>query len=131
MESTTEQINRKRGRCPRETIDSVSTIAKNPSTDYTFINSPAASSDMSSQRSRAPRGGARAGTHETGEEAQLWNDTQEKLVKLEKNEARAKELKKEIFDKEASMKAQEDAGISRRSDFLWRIPTDVRVRTIH
>ena len=67
---------------------------------------------MSSQRSRAPRGGARAGPHETGEEAQLWNDTQEKLVKLEKNEARAKELRKEIFDKEASTKMQEEAGIS-------------------
>lgn len=70
---------------------------------------------MSSQRSRAPRGGARAGTHETGEEAQLWNDMQEKLLKLEKNEARSKELGKEIFDKEASIKAQEDAGISKES----------------
>jgi SAGA-associated factor 29 len=79
---------------------------------------------MSSQRSRAPRGGARAGTHETGEEAQLWNDTQEKLVKLEKNEARAKELKKEIFDKEASMKILEDSGISRLSDLLPGNPTN-------
>jgi SAGA-associated factor 29 len=67
---------------------------------------------MSSQRSRAPRGGARAGTHETGEETQLWSETQEKLMKLQKNEARAKELRTEIFEKEASMKMQEDAGTS-------------------
>jgi hypothetical protein len=77
---------------------------------------------MSSQRSRAPRGGARAGTHETGEEAQLWNDMQEKLLKLEKNEARSKELGKEIFDKEASIKAQEDAGIRKEAPFLTRLP---------
>lgn len=72
---------------------------------------------MSSQRSRAPRGGARAGAHDTGEETQLWNETLEKIVKLEKNEARAKELKKEIFDKEATIKAQEDAGTSTRPNY--------------
>lgn len=68
---------------------------------------------MSSQRSRAPRGGARAGTHETGEETQLWSDMQEKLLKLGKNEARAKELGKEILDMEVSMKTKEDAGTSK------------------
>jgi len=73
------------------------------------------SSSMSSQRSRAPRGGARAGAHETGEEAQLWNDMQEKLIKLGKNEIRAKELGKEIQEMEASIKAKEIAGTSEQT----------------
>jgi SAGA-associated factor 29 len=76
---------------------------------------------MTSQRSRAPRGVARAGTHETGEETQLWNETLERILKLEKNEARAKELRNEIFDKEASMKMQEDAGTSTKPNSLARI----------
>ena len=65
---------------------------------------------MSSQRSRAPRGGARVGPQDIGEEAQLWNETLEKLMKLQQNEAQAKELTNEILEKEASM---EDAGTSK------------------
>jgi hypothetical protein len=43
---------------------------------------------------------------------ELQEETLEKLAKLEKNEARAKELRNEIFDKEASMKMQEDSSAS-------------------
>lgn len=92
--------------------------------DRTYIGNSYDSLEMSSQRSRAPRGGPRAGTHETGEETQLWTETQEKLVKLQKNETRAKELRKEIFDKETSMKLQEDAGISTISKPLTRNSTN-------
>lgn len=103
----------RRVRPRRKRLYSEPATVESPGTDPSCIGDASDILDMSSQRSRAPRGGARAGTHETGEEAQLWNDTQEKLVKLEKNEARAKELRKEIFDKEASLKVQEDAGTSK------------------
>jgi hypothetical protein len=102
----------------RRIIDSVSTNVDSPDTYLTFIEDRSDSSGMSSQRTRAPRGGARAGTHETGEETQLWNETLEKLAKLEKNEARAKELRNEIFDNEANMKRQEDAGTSTKPNSL-------------
>ena len=92
--------------------------------DLTYFSDSCDNADMSSQRSRAPRGGPRTGTHDTGEETQLWNETQEKLVKLQKNETRAKELRKEIFDKEASMKSQEDAGTSTNSIPLIRNSTN-------
>src|ERR1700733_12001567 len=102
----------KRRRPWRETPSAESTYRESSDPDSTSTADHSDPHSMSSQRSRAPRGGARAGTHESGEEAQLWNDTQEKLVKLEMNEARSKELRKEIIEKEASIKAKEDAGTS-------------------
>ena len=69
-------------------------------------------SNMSSQRSRAPRGGVRGGPHESGEEAQLWAEIREQLEKIKKHEDRAKDLSTQIFSMETRMKTQQDAGMS-------------------
>lgn len=117
---------KRRRRRGRQTLHTVSTNIESTDTDFTHITDLSDNPDMSSQRSRAPRGGARAGPHETGEETQLWNETQEKILKLGKNESRAKELGKEIFDKETSMKVQEDAGTSRKPDSRASNPANSR-----
>jgi SAGA-associated factor 29 len=68
---------------------------------------------MASQRSRAPRGGARGGAHESGEEAQLWAEIREQLEKIKKHEDRAKDLRAQIFDMETKLKSQQDSEISK------------------
>lgn len=126
---------RRRGR-RAGTFTSESTNLTSAATDLTYIDTGNLSDtldtslEMTSQRSRAPRGGARAGPLDTGEEVQLWNETQEKLLKLDRNESRATELRKEIFEKEASMKLQEDAGTSRQAHFLATTPL-ILYRAIH
>ena len=82
--------------------------------------------NMSSQRSRAPRGGPRGGTHESGEEAQLWADIREQLERIKKHEDRAKDLNTQIFSMETRMKTHLDTGISefRRRQFefiMWSL----------
>jgi len=59
---------------------------------------------MSSQRSRAPRGGQRASGHDTGEEASLWARIQEDTKKIGNFEKRAGEVSQAIIDKESEIK---------------------------
>ncbi|RDL38934.1 uncharacterized protein BP5553_03274 [Venustampulla echinocandica] len=65
---------------------------------------------MSTQRIRAPRGGARGGMHETGEEVAIWRDCLSDMDKVIQNEKRAEELKQQIFAKEAKIKERQVAG---------------------
>ncbi|KAH8808001.1 SGF29 tudor-like domain-containing protein [Xylogone sp. PMI_703] len=62
---------------------------------------------MSSQRSRAPRGGSRPGGHDSGEEAALWARIQDDLQKTAKLESRAREVGQQIIDMELGFKAKE------------------------
>lgn len=65
---------------------------------------------MAQRRSGTSRGGPRGGPHESGEEAQLWAEIKEQLVKLDKLENKAKELTNAIFDKEKSIRTTHDVG---------------------
>ncbi|KAL3422820.1 saga complex subunit sgf29 [Phlyctema vagabunda] len=60
---------------------------------------------MSSQRSRAPRGGQRAAGQDT-ETLALWNQIQEDLRKIARLETKAKEVTMQSLDREAEMKAK-------------------------
>lgn len=62
---------------------------------------------MSSQRSRAPRGGSRPGGHDSGEEAALWARIQDDFQQTAKLEGRAREVGQQIIDMEHSFKAKE------------------------
>jgi hypothetical protein len=71
---------------------------------------------MLSQRSRARQGPIRGGAHENGEEMHIWQDIISILTKIQKGEARAKDLVQEIIDMEKKMKARENAGSSKSSN---------------
>lgn len=60
-----------------------------------------------SQRNRPPRGGARTGAHENGEEAGIWAQCQEDLKKFARLETRAAEINLAIQAKELEIKAKE------------------------
>jgi hypothetical protein len=86
------------------------------SSEASSATSDAQSSTMSSQRSRARQGPIRGGAHENGEEMHIWQDIVSILTKIQKGEARAKDLVQEIIDMEKKMKARENAGSSKSSN---------------
>lgn len=59
------------------------------------------------------RGGQRHDTSNGGEEQQVWDGLRGQLNQLAANEAKAKEINKQIFELEASMKALEKVGKSK------------------
>ncbi|TAQ86029.1 hypothetical protein B7494_g5645 [Chlorociboria aeruginascens] len=65
---------------------------------------------MSSQRSRAPRGGARASSHNTEAEEGLWTETRDKIQSIARYENRAQELLAQITEMEARFKTNEAQG---------------------
>jgi hypothetical protein len=67
---------------------------------------------MTSQRNRPARGGPRGGTNDLSEEKDLWDQIRPLLASINKAEARAAEVNKEIFEDEVQKKEKLNAGTS-------------------
>ena len=72
---------------------------------------------MASQRNRPGRGGPRGTTNDLTEEKDLWQQILPHLAALNKAEARAAEVNKEIFENEVQKKEKANAGISMHLGF--------------
>jgi hypothetical protein len=91
---------------------------------------------MASQRNRPARGGPRGGTNDLTEEKDLWDQIRPLLASINKAEARAAEVNKEIFEDEIQKKEKLNAGISMSHPFrsTWYFPSQsglTRARTFH
>jgi hypothetical protein len=91
---------------------------------------------MASQRNRPARGGPRGGTNDLTEEKDLWDQIRPLLASINKAEARAAEVNKEIFEDEVQKKEKLNAGLSMFHPFrsTWCFPSQsglTRARTFH
>ncbi|KAG9228430.1 SGF29 tudor-like domain-containing protein [Amylocarpus encephaloides] len=66
---------------------------------------------MSAPGRRGPRGGARGGVNDAGEELAIFREIRAGIETLNQNERRAEELIKQIFAKESQIKEAQDAGV--------------------